>query len=52
MNLNVVDESDSRTLLDYVQKEIDRTKGSIYEGPLVTWYKFLKGHGARLESEL
>ncbi|HXH76134.1 MAG TPA: hypothetical protein VNJ08_14280 [Bacteriovoracaceae bacterium] len=52
VNLNIVDKNDSRTLLDYIQKEIDRKKGSSFEGPLRDYYKRLRKYGAKHKSEL
>lgn len=52
VDLNVVDSSDRRTLLDYVQKEMDRNRGTSLEDVLRNYYELLRGHGARHLSEL
>ena len=52
VNLNRVDPSDGRTVLDYVQKEIDKNRGSALEGKLKTYYDMLRTSGAKHRSEL
>lgn len=52
VDLNRVDISDGRTLLDYVSKEIDRNKGNAVEGKLKSYYDMLRISGARHRSEL
>ena len=52
VNLNRVDPSDGRTVLDYVQKEIDRNKGTSIESKLKSYYDMLRTSGAKHRSEL
>src|SRR5690606_16860442 len=52
IDLNTIDISDNRTLLDYVIKEIERNKGTRYEGILRTYYDILSDAGAKHRSEL
>lgn len=52
VNLNRVDSSDGRTLLDYVQKEIERNKGTSVESKLKSYYDMLRTSGAKHRSEL
>lgn len=52
VNLNRVDPTDGRTVLDYVQKEIDRNKGTSVESKLKSYYDMLRTSGAKHRSEL
>ena len=52
VNLNRVDPSDGRTVLDYVQKEIDRNKGTSIESKLKSYYDMLRTSGAKHRSEI
>ena len=52
VNLNKVDPADSRTLLDYVQKELDLKKGTVNEPALRQYYDVLRKSGAKHKSEL
>lgn len=52
VDLNRVDPSDGRTVLDYVQKEIDRNKGTSVESKLKSYYDMLRTSGAKHRSEL
>lgn len=50
--LNYVDVSDGRTVLDYIDKEINRTVGSTVEQTLRTYQNILIRAGAKRASEL
>lgn len=52
VDLNRVDPSDGRTVLDYVQKEIERNKGTSVESKLRSYYDMLRSSGAKHQSEL
>jgi hypothetical protein len=52
VDLNSVDPTDNRTLLDYVKKEIDLARNTRYEERLTYYYKFLRKNGAKHRSEL
>jgi hypothetical protein len=52
INLNKVDETDGRTVLDYVEKEIKRFEGMETEKALKEYYHHLKKAGAKHKSEL
>lgn len=52
VNLNKVDASDQRTVLDYVKYQIEKNKGSNIESKLQHYYKILKDAGAKHKSEL
>ena len=52
VDLNRVDPSDGRTVLDYVQKELERNKGTSVESKLRSYYDMLRTSGARHRSEL
>ena len=52
VNLNAVDESDGWTVLDYVKKEMERTKGSSIESTMRAYYSILRKAGAKHKSEL
>jgi hypothetical protein len=52
IDLNQVDESDGRTLVDYVEKEIRRNKGNANEPVLKQYLKVLVDAGAKRRSEL
>lgn len=52
VNLNRVDASDDRTLLDYVQKEIAKNHGNANEPILKEFYKTLREGGALHRHEL
>jgi hypothetical protein len=52
VDLNVVDPSDGRTVLDYTRDEIGRNNGNASEPVLRTYYDMLRKSGARHRSEL
>ncbi|HEY0914241.1 MAG TPA: hypothetical protein VGE22_05170 [Solimonas sp.] len=52
VDLNRVDQSDGRTLLDYVGKEIEQNKGTAIEPKLKSYYDMLRTAGAKHRSEL
>ena len=52
VNLNSIDSSDQKTLLDYIQSEIEKNKGGTQEQRLKDYYRILKKHGAKHSSEL
>jgi hypothetical protein len=52
VNLNKVDETDGRTVLDYVQSQIDANKGLATEPVLKKYYQMLKDAGAKHKWEL
>lgn len=52
VDLNRIDPSDGRTVLDYVQKEIDRNKGLSIESKLRSYYDMLRSSGAKHRNEL
>ena len=52
VNLNKVDQTDGRTLLDYVKDHIDRNAGLATEPILRGYYAQLKKAGAKHKSEL
>jgi hypothetical protein len=52
VNLNRVDESDQRTVLDYVRDELSRTTNPSTRSTLEAYYTILRGGGAKHKSEL
>jgi len=52
VNLNKVDASDGRTVLDYIQHHIDRSPESATARSLRQYYEWLRKAGARHKSEL
>lgn len=52
VHLNRVDESDGRTVLDYIKYHIERSKGSELEKTLKDYYDRLKKAGAKHKNEL
>ena len=52
VNLNKVDETDGRTLLDYVQTQIQSNEGLATEPVLKRYYQMLRDAGAKHKSEL
>jgi hypothetical protein len=52
VDLNWMDKSDGRTVLDYVKYQIDRNKGQSIERKLQHYYKILREAGAKHKSEL
>lgn len=52
VNLNVVDKIDNTTVLDYVERQIGRMKGTIAENTLRNYYIKLRKAGARHAREL
>lgn len=52
VNLNKVDETDGRTVLDYIQYHIDRLKEGAIVNQLKIYYKELRKAGAKHKSEL
>lgn len=52
VNLNRIDASDNRTLLDYVKFHIERNKGNSVGEKLKIYYKMLQEAGAKHKSEL
>lgn len=52
VNLNKVDDSDGKTVLDYIQSQIDKNKGLPAEKTLQRYYDMMKKSGAKHKSEL
>lgn len=52
VNLNKVDETDQRTVLDYIKFQIERTKGTETAKKLKNYYDQLRKAGAKHKSEL
>ena len=52
VNLNRVDASDQRTVLDYVKDELDRPTNPINRSTLQVYYEILREGGAKHRSEL
>jgi len=52
VNLNKVDETDGRTVLDYVKYQMEKAKGTSLEKKLKFYYSSLKSAGAKHKSEL
>lgn len=52
LGLSRVDESDGRTLLDYIQDHMERTKGGEIEKKLRIYYQQLRAAGAKHRREL
>lgn len=52
IDLNKVDPTDKRTVLDYIQRQIERNKGNSLEPKLQSYYNRLKAAGAKHKSEL
>lgn len=52
VNMNKVDETDGRTVLDYVQVQLERNKGLPQEPVLKRYYDMLKKAGAKHKNEL
>ena len=52
VDLNPVDESDGRTLLDYIEFHMDKSRGGALEAKLKTYYDRLRAAGARHAREL
>lgn len=52
VNLNKVDETDGRTVLDYIRDQIERNKGLASEPVLKGYHSQLRKAGARYKSEL
>ncbi len=52
VDLNKVDETDGRTVLDYVKYKMERAKGSSTERVLSFYYRTLRSAGAKHKSEL
>lgn len=52
VDLNRVDPSDGRTVLDYVQEELERNKGTSVESKLRSYYDMLRSSGAKHRREL
>ncbi|ODS90112.1 MAG: hypothetical protein ABS44_01760 [Chryseobacterium sp. SCN 40-13] len=52
VNLNRIDPSDNRTVLDYISFNIERHKGNALEGMFKHYYKLLREAGAKHKSEL
>lgn len=52
VNLNKVDETDQRTVLDYIKYQIEKTKGSETAKKLKNYYDQLRKAGAKHKSEL
>lgn len=50
--LNKVDNSDNRTVLDYIADEQDRSKGTALEPVYIRYYKQLRAAGAKHRKEL
>lgn len=52
VNLNRVDPSDGRTVLDYIKFQIEKNKGNALERKLQHYYDILKAAGAKHKAEL
>lgn len=52
VNLNRIDEVDKKTVLDYVQDQLEKHKGTITESTLKKYYKQLRDAGAKYSWEL
>lgn len=52
VNLNRIDEVDQRTVLDYIQIQIEKHKGTNIVSKLQHYYKILREAGAKHKSEL
>ena len=52
INLNKVHASDNRTLLDYIQYQMEHNKGNALENKFRYYYNKLKAAGAKHRSEL
>lgn len=52
VNLNTVDKSDNKTLLDFIQDKMMRHKGTPEEKELKRYYEILRKRGAKSRSEL
>lgn len=52
VNLNHVDKGDGRTLLDYIQHQINRNKGNALESKLKSYFDQVRAEGAKFASEL
>jgi len=52
INLNKVDETDGRTVLDYVKYQMERAKGTPSEQRISFYYRTLRSAGAKHKSEL
>ncbi|WP_408096862.1 hypothetical protein ACJVC5_17625 [Peredibacter sp. HCB2-198] len=52
LDLNKVDASDNRTVLDYIKFQIERNKGNSLEPKLKSYYNRFKAAGAKHKSEL
>ena len=52
VNLNKVDVSDNRTVLDYIKYQMERNKGNALEARYKHYYDKLKKAGAKHKSEL
>ena len=52
INLNKVDETDGRTVLDYVKYQMERAKGTPSEQRISFYYRKLRSAGAKHKSEL
>lgn len=52
VNLNKVDASDNRTVLDYIKYQMERNKGNALEPKFKHYYDKLKAAGAKHKSEL
>ena len=52
VDLNPVDESDGRTVLDYIEYHMDKSRGGALEAKFKTYYDRLRAAGARHAREL
>ena len=52
VDLNIVDKSDNRTVLDYLRDELKANKGNPTEPQLKSYYDLLRKAGAKHKSEL
>lgn len=52
INLNKIDQADGKTVLDYVQVQIERNKGTANEPVLKNYYETLKLAGAKHKKDL
>lgn len=52
IDLNKIDESDNRTILDYVKVNLERSKGGVLEKKFRYYYDLLRAAGAKHRDEL
>ena len=52
VNLNRVDKYDKKTVLDYIQFQLNKNKGTAIEGTLQKYFKQVRAAGGKFASEL